>query len=127
MAASILVVDDDPAVRSFTVETLRAAGYHVFDAASGAEAVAACGRQVPGLIVLDNSMPGMTGVDVARRLREDSRTASVPIVMLSGLNSDQDQWDGWRAGIDVYLTKPFEGEDLLAHVNRLLRLRAHAG
>lgn len=126
MGARILVVDDDPAVREYAVTTLRSSGFHVTEASSGQQALAIAESATFDVVVLDKSMPGMTGDDVARQLRDSLGGDRLAILMLSGLDSDQDQWDGWRAGVDVYVTKPFDGDELVAHVHRLLRLRAEA-
>ncbi|MHB8510574.1 MAG: response regulator transcription factor [Actinomycetota bacterium] len=120
MSAKILVVDDDPAVRMLTCVALESAGFDVVPAADGPQALSAWSAQPADLVVLDKSMPGMTGTEVAQALRQNANAASVPIVMLSAMTSDQDQWDGWRAGIDMYVTKPYECEELIAHVKRLL-------
>lgn len=119
----MLVVDDDPAVREFSTTTLRTHGFDVSEAAGGREAIDWLSKMPVDLVVLDNAMPDMTGIDVARTLREDPRTADLPIMMLSALASDEDQWDGWRAGVDVYVTKPFDGDELVSHIHRLLRLK----
>lgn len=126
MPARILVVDDDPAVREYAATTLRAAGFDVADVASGEEALEAMHEAPFDLVVLDKAMPGMDGDEVARRLREEPGGGILPIVMLSGLDSDQDQWEGWRAGVDIYVTKPFDDDELVAHIQRLLRIRAMA-
>ncbi|HEX9696210.1 MAG TPA: response regulator transcription factor [Actinomycetota bacterium] len=123
MPARILVVDDDPAVREFSATTLRASGFTVKDVASGEEALDELRRAHFDVVVLDKAMPGMDGDEVARRLRDEPGGASMAILMLSGLDSDQDQWDGWRSGVDVYVTKPFDGDELVAHIQRLLRLK----
>jgi DNA-binding response OmpR family regulator len=117
----ILVVDDDPAVRLFTCVCLQTEGFDVVEARCGEEALDAARRETGlDLVVLDNPMPGMSGTEVAKRLRDDPKAAALPILMLSAMSSDHDQWDGWRAGVDLYLTKPFEGEDLVAQVMRLI-------
>ncbi len=122
-AIRILVVDDDPAVRRLAAHTLTLEGFDVVQASSGKEALDHIDGAPIDLIVLDNSMPDMNGRDVARALREDPRNAGLPILMLSALVSDEQQWDGWRAGVDLYLTKPYENDDLVSHVHRLLRER----
>ncbi|HVL88746.1 MAG TPA: response regulator transcription factor [Actinomycetota bacterium] len=126
MPARILVVDDDPAVREYASTTLESAGFAVTDVASGEQALDAMREQPFDVIVLDKAMPGMDGDEVARRLRDEPGGGQLAIVMLSGLDSDQDQWDGWRAGVDIYVTKPFDDDELIAHIRRLLRLRAMA-
>lgn len=124
MVSRVLVVDDDPAVRQFSVTTLRSAGFQVAESPSGEHALDLTSRQPFDVIVLDKAMPGMDGGEVAKRLRNDYPGAPMAIIMLSGLDSDQDQWEGWCAGVDVYVTKPFDGDELIAHIHRLLRMRA---
>lgn len=123
MASRVLVVDDDPAVREFSATTLRAAGFQVAESPSGEHALGLAARQSFDVVVLDKAMPGMDGDEVAKRLRNDY-PGSMAIIMLSGMDSDQDQWEGWCAGVDVYVTKPFDGDLLIAHIHRLLRMRA---
>ena len=120
MNAKILVVDDDPAVRQLTCVTLESAGFDVVPAADGPQALDAWQASPADLVVLDNMMPGMTGTEVAQAIRQNENATTVPIVMLSAMTSDQDQWEGWRAGIDMYVTKPYECDELIAHVKRLL-------
>jgi len=121
MGAKILVVDDDPAVRELTSFTLESAGYSVTQASNGAQALQIWAREPADLVVLDVTMPDMSGRDVARALRDNGSGSAVPIVMLSALASDRDQWEGWRAGVDIYMTKPFECDKLVAQVRRLLQ------
>lgn len=126
MPPRILVVDDDPAVREYASTTLQDAGFQVCDVASGEQALDEMRRERYDVVVLDKAMPGMDGDEVARVLRDEPGGGSLAIVMLSGLDSDQDQWDGWRAGVDIYVTKPFDDAELIGHIKRLLRLRAAA-
>lgn len=126
MPPRILVVDDDPAVREYASTTLQDAGFVVNDVPSGEQALEEMRRERYDVVVLDKAMPGMDGDEVARVLRDEPGGGSLAIVMLSGLVSDQDQWDGWRAGVDIYVTKPFDDAELIAHIKRLLRLRATA-
>lgn len=123
MASRVLVVDDDPAVRELSVTTLRSAGFQVAESSSGEHALDLTSRQHFDVVVLDKAMPGMTGDEVAKRLRNQQTSTPMAIIMLSGLDSDKDQWEGWCAGVDVYVTKPFDGDELIAHVHRLLRMR----
>lgn len=126
MPVRVLVVDDDPAVREFSTTTLRTHGFDVSEAAGGREAVEWCRNMPVDVVVLDNMMPDMPGIEVARTLRDDPATAHLPILMLSAMASDEDQWEGWRAGVDVYVTKPFESDDLVQHVQRLFQLNQRA-
>jgi two-component system response regulator MprA len=115
---TILVVDDDPKIRSVLGRGLRFEGYDVQIAASGQEALQLA-RDTPfDLVVLDLTMPRMDGLEVCRRLR---RGVNVPILMLTARSAVADRIVGLDRGADDYLTTPFDFEDLLAHVRALLR------
>jgi two-component system response regulator MprA len=115
---TILVVDDDPKIRSVLERGLRFEGYDVQIAAGGQEALQLA-RETPfDLVVLDLTMPRMDGLEVCRRLR---RGMSVPILMLTARDAVPDRIVGLDTGADDYLTKPFDFEELLAHVRALLR------
>jgi two-component system response regulator MprA len=115
---TILVVDDDPKIRSVLGRGLRFEGYDVQIAASGQEALELA-RETPfDLVVLDLTMPRMDGLEVCRRLR---RGMSVPILMLTARDAVADRIVGLDSGADDYLTKPFDFEELLARVRALLR------
>jgi two-component system response regulator MprA len=116
--ATILVVDDDPKIRSVLGRGLRFEGYDVQIAAGGQEALQLA-RETPfDLVVLDLTMPRMDGLEVCRRLR---RGVSVPILMLTARDAVADRIVGLDSGADDYLTKPFDFEELLARVRALLR------
>ena len=114
---TVLIVDDDPSIRSLLRQELEAAGHRVREAATGEEALAAVKRERPGLIILDVMMPGLSGFDVAAVLRNDPQTLDIPIIILSVL---QDQERGLRLGVDRYFTKPVSTEVLLQEVDALL-------
>jgi two-component system response regulator MprA len=115
---TILVVDDDPKIRSVLGRGLRFEGYNVQIAAGGQEALQLA-RETPfDLVVLDLTMPRMDGLEVCRRLR---RGVSVPILMLTARDAVTDRIVGLDSGADDYLTKPFDFEELLARVRALLR------
>ena len=115
---TILVVDDDPKIRSVLGRGLRFEGYDVQIAAGGQEALQLA-RETPfDLVVLDLTMPRMDGLEVCRRLR---RGVNVPILMLTARSAVTDRIVGLDSGADDYLTKPFDFEELLAHVRALLR------
>jgi two-component system response regulator MprA len=115
---TILVVDDDPKIRSVLGRGLRFEGYDVQIAASGQEALQLA-RDTPfALVVLDLTMHRMAGLEVCRRLR---RGVSIPILMLTARDAVADRIVGLDSGADDYLTKPFDFEELLARVRALLR------
>ena len=119
MAARLLVVDDEPAVRDALRRALSLEGYDVELAEDGAEALAAAARTLPDAILLDVLMPGLDGLAVCRRLR--AQGDAVPVLMLTARAEVSDRVAGLDAGADDYLPKPFALEELLARVRALLR------
>jgi two-component system response regulator MprA len=119
--ATVLVVDDDRAVRDSLRRALRLADYEVLVAADGMEAIAQVERRAPDAIVLDVMMPGVDGFGVVRRLRQDGR--DTPVLMLTARDAVTDRVTGLDVGADDYLVKPFALEELLARLRVLLRRR----
>lgn len=120
MSKRLLVVDDEPNLLRAVAACLKAEGYDVNTARSGREALLQLAGAVPDLVVSDIRMPGMDGYQLARQLRGSSRTALVPIIFLTAKDETADRVEGFRAGIDAYLTKPFEPEELIAVVAGIL-------
>jgi DNA-binding response OmpR family regulator len=120
MAAKILVVDDEESVRQLFQIVLKHEGYEVLLAANGAEALIAAHNEQPDIIILDWMMPMLDGLAVLQQLRKDEVTAHIPIVMLTAKQSENDMSAALVSGADVYLTKPFEPQDVLAVLARLL-------
>lgn len=120
MAERLLVVDDEPNLLRALAATLRADGYDVTTARSARDALMHVARAVPDLIISDIRMPGMDGYQLARTLRESPRTSLVPVVFLTAKGETQDRIEGFRTGVDAYLTKPFEPDELLAVVRNIL-------
>jgi len=118
---TVLVVDDERDLVDLISYNLKRNGYDAVGAHDGAEALAAMKRGVPDLIVLDLMMPGVDGLEVARRLKADARTAGVPIVMLSAKGEETDVVVGLTIGADDYVTKPFSMKILLARIATVLR------
>ena len=114
----VLLVEDDPAVRSLVETTLEAHGYRTASAATGEAGIMAAASRNPELVLLDLGLPDMDGNDVIRRLRTWS---TVPIIVLSARIEDADKVAALDAGADDYLTKPFSVEELLARVRASLR------
>src|SRR3972149_10459780 len=121
MALRILVVDDDPIIIQITAKVLSVAGYEVFKAASGPEALKQVDDIRPDLIILDVMMPEMNGYEVCRRLRSLTTTAHLPIMMLTAQESVEEKVRGFEAGADAYMIKPFQPPALQARVKGLLR------
>ncbi len=117
----VLVVDDEPDLVDLVSMNLTTAGYDVIHATDGLEGLHAARAEQPDLVILDVMMPEMSGVEVARRLRADPRTASTPVLMLTARASEGDQVSGLAAGADDYITKPFSMRVLLARVEAALR------
>lgn len=120
MAKRLLVVDDEAKLLRAVAVTLREEGYEVTTARSGAEALVSIQRSVPDLIISDIRMPGMDGYQLARALRSNPRTELIPVIFLTAKDERKDRIAGLRTGVDAYLTKPFDPEELLAVVANIL-------
>jgi DNA-binding response OmpR family regulator len=124
----VLVVDDDPLLVKLVQTALAAEGLEVIAASNGAEALLAVDSQHPDLIVLDVAMPVLDGFETLRALRAKPETASLPVIMLTARQSDADVVKGWSTGADLYITKPFEVQELVLATKRLLEVaEAEAG
>ncbi|GHE08388.1 response regulator transcription factor [Streptomyces alanosinicus] len=121
---AVLVVDDDAAIRRSLERGLRLNGFVVRTAADGPEALAAIERTPPDVLVLDVSMPAMSGIEVCARLRGAGR--DLPVLMLSALDETADRIAGLQAGGDDYLVKPFALQELVLRLHALLRRRPPA-
>jgi len=119
--ARVLVVDDDPDIRVAIVEALKIAGYDVGSAATGAGALAICRQQCPDLVLLDQMLPDLDGLEVCRRLRDEPSTGRVPIVFVTARTGEQDRVRGLAAGADDYVIKPFSTAELLLRIRAVLR------
>ncbi|MET7288163.1 response regulator transcription factor [Streptomyces sp. NPDC005573] len=122
---TVLVVDDDAAIRRSLERGLRLNGFTVRTAADGTEALTAIGQAPPDVLVLDVSMPGLSGIQVCARLRGEGR--DLPVLMLSALDETADRIAGLQAGGDDYLVKPFALQELVLRLRALLRRRPPAG
>jgi len=118
--AQILVADDDADIRDLVVFRLRQAGHDVVAVGDGAAAVEACRLAVPDLVILDLMMPGVGGLEAARSLRAEPATAGVPIIMLTARAQESDIEQGFAAGADDYVVKPFSPRELAGRVESLL-------
>ena len=122
--ATLLIVDDDVQIRSLLDALLQDQGYRTLTASSGEQALATVAQQPPDLILLDATMPGIDGYQVARRLKANPSTANIPIIMLSGQGEQSARLLGLEAGAEDFLCKPVSSDELWLRVRNLLRLKA---
>ncbi|MGZ8652036.1 MAG: GGDEF domain-containing response regulator [Actinomycetota bacterium] len=118
---SLLVADDDPFIARLLEIELRAAGYDVRVASDGVEAFELAQARSPDLVLADVMMPNMDGFELTRRLRQDPRTATVSIIMLTARGLSADKLEGFAIGADDYIVKPFDTPELLARIRGVLR------
>lgn len=128
LSKRLLIVDDDPNLLRAVAACLRGEGYEVDMARSGDEALIRVAQRLPDLIVSDIRMPRMDGYAFARQLRSNSRTDLIPIIFLTAKDESSDRIAGIRSGVDAYLTKPFEPDELIAVIENILSRveRTHA-
>ena len=128
MSKRLLIVDDEPNLLRAVAACLRGEGYEVDTARSGEEALVHVAQRLPDLIVSDIRMPRMDGYALARQLRNNPRTHLIPIVFLTAKDESADRIAGIRSGVDAYLTKPFEPDELIAVIGNILTRveRTHA-
>ncbi len=117
----LLLIDDDPNLILLVKDYLEFRGYEVIAAGNGMEALDSLKQKLPDLIVCDVMMPEMDGYTFVQHIREDSRTNWIPVLFLSAKGQSQDRVKGLNTGADVYMSKPFEPEELVAQVESLLR------
>ncbi|MGI9091744.1 MAG: response regulator [Gemmatimonadaceae bacterium] len=120
-ADRVLVVDDEPDIVALVSYHLALAGYRVSTATNGAEALTQVRRESPQLVVLDLMLPGLSGLEVLQRLRSDTATASVAVLLLTARRDEPDRLRGLSLGADDYLTKPFSPQELVLRVGAILR------
>lgn len=118
---TVLVVDDDPAVRSMVADVLDAEGYTVSVAADGFAALRMIQANRPDCVLLDVMMPGIDGYDVLARIRAGDRGAGLPVIMLTAAGSDEHAWRAWTEGVDYFIAKPFDNGELLRYLGYLCK------
>jgi two-component system phosphate regulon response regulator PhoB len=117
----ILVVEDEPAIREMLGFSLTKAGFRFEEAVDAEQALLAIAARPPDLVLLDWMLPGMSGVDLARRLRSEELTAALPIIMLTARSEENDRVRGLETGADDYVAKPFSPRELIARIQAVLR------
>jgi len=117
----LLIVEDETAISDMIGFTVERAGYSWSAATDSKEAATKLAEQRPDLILLDWMLPGVSGIDYARRLRKEEITREIPIIMLTARGEEGDKLRGFEAGVDDYISKPFSPKELLARIKAVLR------
>lgn len=121
LPATVLIVEDEPAIAELLAANIKHAGYHTLHARNVETAAALVAEVLPDLIVLDWMLPGASGLAFLRRLRTDSRTKAVRVIMLSARAEEEDALSGLDAGADDYMAKPFSPKELVARIKAVMR------
>jgi len=116
----ILIVDDEKAIRLGLSKCLKASGFETFEAGNGNDALLLAVEHLPGIIILDVMMHGLSGLEVCRRLKQDANTRDIKIIILSAKGQLREREEGIEAGADRYITKPFDYRELIKTINQLL-------
>lgn len=124
---TVLIVDDEAAIREMIAVALEMAGYRCLEAATAQEAHELTVDHRPDLILLDWMLPGTSGVELARRLKRNETTAEIPIIMLTAKAEEDNKIQGLEVGADDYITKPFSPKELVARLKAVLRRTTPAG
>ena len=120
-SSRVLVIEDEPDIAALIAYHLSREGYRVETTANGQDGLAAVGKEVPDLVVLDVMLPGISGLDVLRQLRAEGPTKDVPVLVLTARRDQDDRILGLELGADDYLTKPFSPRELILRVDAILR------
>jgi DNA-binding response OmpR family regulator len=115
----VLVADDDPVILRLIQVNLALEGFEVETATRGEDALAKAREVEPDVILLDVMMPGMTGWEVAQRLKQEGETSHIPVVFLSARTQDEDRRKGQELGVSAYVSKPFDPVELVDTIRRL--------
>ncbi len=122
--ATVLVVEDEDSILTLISFNLEQAGFKVLTASSVEAAKPLINEELPDVVLLDWMLPGTSGVQFTKTLRQDDRTKDLPIILLTARSDEIDKEQGLNIGADDYLTKPFSPRELIARINALLRRRA---
>jgi DNA-binding response OmpR family regulator len=117
--SKVLVIDDDPAVRQLVCDVLEAYGYVPSAAEDGYAGLRAIAADRPDCVVLDVMMPGLDGHEVLARIRSSEGGSTLPVVMLTAAADDDHAWQAWTEGVDYFIAKPFEPDELLSYLSYL--------
>lgn len=123
----ILIVEDEAAIREMVRFALGKSGFNLIEASDADEAQERLADDLPDLILMDWMLPGMSGIDLARRLKRDDYSRAVPIIMLTARSEEDDRVGGLDAGADDYVTKPFSPRELVARIKAVLRRASPEG
>jgi two-component system phosphate regulon response regulator PhoB len=121
MATTVLIVEDEPEIRELLNFSLTRAGFNVTEAETGELALQRLDSNLPDILIVDWMLPGMSGVELAKRLRRDELTSALPLLMLTARNEESDILKSFESGIDDYMSKPFSPKELVARIKALLR------
>jgi DNA-binding response OmpR family regulator len=120
MGKQLLLVDDERDLVFYTKLFLEEKGYEVTEAYDGQQALEMLEDFRPDLVILDVTMPRLTGWDVLKKMQEDPKTADIPVLMLTARSQDRDKARGWELGVTWYQTKPFELDEIAMVIKRIL-------
>jgi two-component system phosphate regulon response regulator PhoB len=120
----VLVVEDEEAIQELLRYSLVQAGFQAVVVGSAEQGLAEINAELPAVLLLDLMLPGMSGISLARRLRNDARTKDLPILMVTARAEEGDRVEGLELGADDYVTKPFSPKELIARIRAVLRRRA---
>ena len=121
MATSVLIVEDEPEIREMLNFSLTRAGFTVIEAATGEMALQRLDTDLPDILIVEWMLPGMSGVELAKRIRRDELTSALPLLMLTARSEETDVLKSFESGIDDYMSKPFSPKELVARIKALLR------
>lgn len=118
---TILIVDDEASIRDMVAMTLELNGFDCIQAADATEAHSIIVDKRPDLVLLDWMMPGISGIELSRRLRRDRATKEIPVIMITAKGEESNKIEGLETGADDYVTKPFSTKELMARIKAVLR------
>ena len=117
----VLIIEDEPDIRNMLLHLIKSTGYRVLAAESGEEGLSLAEEHQPTLITLDRMLPGIDGIEVCHRLRNNEKTADIYVIMVTALGESDDRVDGLEVGADDYVPKPFDNRELLLRIKAAVR------